>query len=221
MTNYDIKSIAQTVNGPIKKKEIGFTLMHEHIFCDLRKPENRNNFLNKKEEITIDNRFEINYYQNDNQQNLILDDYEKAVDELNSFREFGGNTIVELSTIGLNPEPKKLSKISQETGVNIIIGRGHYTDDYLDEYSLNSDVEDLRKLMFQHLQDGFEGTNIRAGLIGEIGCSWHLKESEKKSLQAALDIQNDIGVTISIHPGSNKDSPEEIVNFIENFKVNT
>ena len=220
MTNYGIKSIAQTVNGPIKKKEIGFTLMHEHIFCDLRKPENRINFLNKQEEIRIDNRFEINYYQNDNQQNLILDEYEKAVDELNFFREFGGNTIVELSTIGLNPEPKKLSKISQETGVNIIIGTGHYTDDYLDEYSLNSDVEDLRKLMFQHLQDGFEGTNIRAGLIGEIGCSWHLKESEKKSLQAALEIQNDIGVTISIHPGRNKDSPEEIVNFIENFKVN-
>ena len=75
-------------------------------------------------------------------------------------------------------------------------------------------------LMFQHLQDGFEDTNIRAGLIGEIGCSWHLKESEKKSLQAALEIQNDIGVTISIHPGRNKDSPEEIVNFIENFKAN-
>ena len=47
MTNYGKKSIAQTVNGPIKKKEIGFTLMHEHIFCDLRKPENRNNSKNK------------------------------------------------------------------------------------------------------------------------------------------------------------------------------
>ena len=103
MTNFDINSKAQTVNGPIKKKEIGFTLMHEHIFCDLRKPEHRKNILNKHEEIRIDNRFEINYYQNNNQQNLILDEYEKAVDELNFFREFGGNTIVELSTIGLNP----------------------------------------------------------------------------------------------------------------------
>ena len=42
--------------------------------------------------------------------------------------------------------------------------------------------------MYKHLQEGFEGTNIRAGLIGEIGCSWNLKNSEKKSLQAALEI---------------------------------
>ena len=48
MTNFDINSKAQTVNGPIKKKEIGFTLMHEHIFCDLRKPEHLNNILNEK-----------------------------------------------------------------------------------------------------------------------------------------------------------------------------
>ena len=49
--------------------------------------------------------------------------------------------------------------------------------------------------MSQHLQDGINGTNIRAGLIGELGCSWHLKETEKKSLLAALEIQDETGVT--------------------------
>ena len=32
MTNIGLKDLAQTVNGPIKKSELGFTLMHEHIF---------------------------------------------------------------------------------------------------------------------------------------------------------------------------------------------
>ena len=73
--------------------------------------------------------------------------------------------------------------------------------------------------MSQHLQDGFNGTNIRAGLIGELGCSWHLKETEKKSLLAALEIQYENGVTVSIHPGRHKDSPKEIIRFLEKNKV--
>ena len=220
MTKIGMKSFAQTVNGPIKKSELGFTLMHEHIFCDLREPEKRNNLLNDHEEITIKNRFEVDYYENKNQQNLILNEYEKATEELKIYKEFGGKTIVELSTIGINPEPIKLSKISQETGVNIILGTGCYTEDYLDEQTINFSVEDLRMLMSQHLQDGFNGTNIRAGLIGELGCSWHLKETEKKSLLAALEIQYENGVTVSIHPGRHKDSPKEIIKFLEKNKVN-
>ena len=100
------------------------------------------------------------------------------------------------------------------------MGTGCYTEDYLDEKTLNSSVEDLRILMSQHLHDGFDGTNIRAGLIGELGCSWHLKETEKKTLHAALEIQDETGVTISIHPGRHRDSPQEIIKFLENFKVN-
>ena len=57
MTNIGMKDLAQTVNGPIKKNKLGFTLMHEHIFCDLRKPEKRIDLLNEQEEITIKNRF--------------------------------------------------------------------------------------------------------------------------------------------------------------------
>ena len=106
-----MNSFAQTVNGPIKNSELGFTLMHEHIFCDLREPLKRNNLLNDHEEITIKNRFEVDYYENKNQQNLILNEYEKAVEELKIYKKFGGKTIVELSTIGINPEPIKLSKI--------------------------------------------------------------------------------------------------------------
>ena len=219
MTSFDMEYRAQTVNGLVKKSDIGFTLMHEHIFCDLRKPVDRNIFFDNQEKISIDNRFEVNYYQNKNLQNLVLDEYEKAVNELNIYREFGGHTIVELSTIGINPERKKLSQISKETGVNIIIGTGHYTNDYLNANSRNSSLEDIQMIMYKHLQEGFEGTNIRAGLIGEIGCSWHLKKSEKKSLQAALEIQDKLGVTLSIHPGRHKNSPEEIVKFLEKFKV--
>ena len=62
MTNIGKKDLAQTVNGPIKKSELGFTLMHEHIFCDLRKPEKRNSLLNDQEEITIKNRFEVTIF---------------------------------------------------------------------------------------------------------------------------------------------------------------
>ena len=46
MTNIELKCFAQTVNGPITKNDLGFTLIHEHLFCDFRKPENRYENLN-------------------------------------------------------------------------------------------------------------------------------------------------------------------------------
>ena len=53
---------AQTVNGFVEEKKLGNTLMHEHIFCDLRKPGQRSSFFGNHDEITIDNRFEVNYF---------------------------------------------------------------------------------------------------------------------------------------------------------------
>ena len=75
---------AQTVNGFVEEKQLGLTLMHEHIFCDLRKPGQRGRFFGNHEEITIENRFEVNYFQNKNLNNLILDEYEKSIQVLKS-----------------------------------------------------------------------------------------------------------------------------------------
>lgn len=46
---------------------------------------------------------------------------------------------------------------------------------------------------------GVDGGDVRCGIIGEIGCSWPLVDTERRSLQAAAIAQketgNDVGET--------------------------
>jgi phosphotriesterase-related protein len=55
---------------------------------------------------------------------------------------------------------------------------------------------------------------IRAGIIGEIGCSWPLHENERKVLRAAAQAQQPTGASISVHPGRNKKAPFEIIEIL-------
>lgn len=60
------------------------------------------------------------------------------------------------------------------------------------------------------ITSGVDGTNIRAGIIGEIGCSWPLQDSERRILRAAARAQQITGALMTIHPGRNAKAPLEI-----------
>ncbi|MEM7567826.1 MAG: aryldialkylphosphatase, partial [Pseudomonadota bacterium] len=62
---------------------------------------------------------------------------------------------------------------------------------------------------------GVDGTDIRAGLIGEIGCSWPLEPVEERALVAAARAQARTGATISVHPGRHPDACEQILDVLE------
>ena len=64
---------AQTVTGAVPASGLGRTLMHEHILCDLRDPASRENGQTWPE-ITMQNRFRTDYFQNRNQAIMLLDE---------------------------------------------------------------------------------------------------------------------------------------------------
>ena len=47
--------------------------------------------------------------------------------------------------------------------------------------------------MLQEIREGIGSTGVRCGLIGEIGCSYPLQDSEKRALQAAAMVQQQSG----------------------------
>ena len=57
-------------------------------------------------------------------------------------------------------------------------------------------------------------TGVRAGIIGEVGCSWPLHPNERKSLRAAARAQRETGAPISIHPGRDQAAPFEILEIL-------
>ena len=79
----------QTVTG-CAGGELGRTLMHEHILCDLRAPDPARASPSDGEAITMENRFEIDYFQNRNPLNMFLDEDDVAVRELSACKEIGG-----------------------------------------------------------------------------------------------------------------------------------
>lgn len=65
--------------------------------------------------------------------NIVLDSISDAVDELKLFRQAGGGTICDVTTVGIRCKTEDLPQISRESGVNIIMGTGYYVGNYLSE----------------------------------------------------------------------------------------
>ena len=204
---------AQTVTGTVPASGLGRTLMHEHVLCDLRDPATRDNG-KIWPEITMENRFQTDYFQNHNQANMLLDEDDVAVRELKRFREAGGGAVVELTIGGLRPQPERLAEIAAGAGVSIIIGAGYYADAYLPEAIRNAEIDELQSVMSMQVNDGAWGSGVRAGIIGEIGCSWPLLPSECRMLVAAARTQRASGAAITIHPGRNPDAPGQIAGIL-------
>jgi phosphotriesterase-related protein len=98
----------------------------------------------------------------------------------------GGRAIVELTVGGLKPDPEGLAEIARATGVHIVMGCGHYVEEYQGLQNFDRDVDDFAQEIIGQLLEGAWGTGIRAGLIGEIGCQAPWTELERRVMRGAL-----------------------------------
>ena len=166
----------QTVNGPIEPGELGVTLMHEHVFCDLSarfrgtgrnlpsEPSLTKPFRNSRS-VAGDGRSRIS-----NLDNLMVDNMEDAVSELLDFKKAGGQTLVDQTTRGIGRDPEAIRAVSNLTGLNIVAGTGYYV-----EFTHPADMptrseESLAEEMTREIVEGLGDAQIRCGIIGELGC---------------------------------------------------
>ena len=156
----------------------------------------------------------VSYNYFSNRDNLLLKDEETAIRELMLYKRAGGGTLVEASTIGLGRDPRGLRRIAKATGVNIVMGAGFYVDDVHPDGMDERSESDLADQIAGEILSGVDGTDIRAGIIGEIGCSWPLTANERKVLRAAAAAQRRTGSAVLIHPGRNQDAPKEVLDVL-------
>ncbi|MBO7215062.1 MAG: phosphotriesterase-related protein [Clostridia bacterium] len=129
--------------------------------------------------------------------NLLLDNEQVAIDELNFFKEAGGNTVVDASLDGIGRDPEALVRISKATGLNIIMGTGFYVGETHPKALDDMTDEEIGELMIKELNEGVNG--IKAGYIGEIGISEIFDDKERRVLRAAAYAQKKTGVAINVH----------------------
>uniref|UniRef100_A0A069DT59 Uncharacterized protein n=1 Tax=Panstrongylus megistus TaxID=65343 RepID=A0A069DT59_9HEMI len=208
----------QTVLGDVKAHDLGITLTHEHFNLRfghffVKPPENLSTFLEGN--ITLKNVGYIRQYPYSNKSNLEF--YGKEVDdavleEMYLFKKSGGGTILENTTHGLDPNVELMKKVMQNTGINVILGTGHYVAGVQNNNTLNETTEQIYKTMLKDLTDGYEEDNsVKAGFIGEVGSSWPMHDFEKRCIEAVGMLQSALNCAVSFHPGRHSKCPWEIL----------
>lgn len=215
-----LSGMAQTVLGPVDANKLGKTLLHEHVLCDIRPPDWRSRETAGRQ-IEISDHWPINYGEIEAPGNLQLDEEDVAIAELLLMKAEGGQTVVDLSCGGLNPNPDGLKRISEATGVHIVMGCGYYVDDYQDRANIGRSADSFAEEMLTQLFKGAWGSDIRAGIIGEIGCQAPWTDLEKCVMDGAAIAMKESGAALSIHPGRHPDQPQEIADFLLERDVDT
>jgi len=162
----------------------------------------------------------VQYHVLKNKHNLMLDSIDTAVNELGLFKIAGGGTIVEMTTHGIGRNPKSLEEIAKKSNVNIIAGAGYYVDKVHPEDMSKKTIDVIETQIIREVQEGIYDTNIKAGVIGEIGTSWPITENEIKVVRAAARASLKTGAAINIHPGRCDTAPLAVLEILKQEGVN-
>ena len=213
---------AQTVLGLVEPNDLGITLPHEHLLIDQTvggvyfvEPQEISQRTLAHQPVTLENLNWVRYNMKDSKDNQMLVDEEMAIKEATLFKRRGGRTIVDQTNIGIGRDPQALVRISNATGLNIVMGSGYYVDGPLTEAERNAKTEeDIAAEIVRDVTVGVGDTGVRSGMIGELGCAWPLKPNEKKVLRAGAIAQKETGAPMNIHPGRNEEAPIEIMDIL-------
>ena len=198
---------ALTVNGPVPPEQLGISLMHEHLFCDLWREVKLDNITSNEDLALVHQKLGLGNlrFARDGKpirDNYILDDEAVITEEVMEFRKIGGRTIVEVTNIGLGRNPLALQRVASATGLNIVMGAGWYQKAFHPPDMDQRTVEDLTEEIVRDVTVGVGDTGICAGIIGEIGVNGNpITSNEEKSIRATARASRITGAAISLHHG--------------------
>jgi len=227
MVTEDKTGLAQSVTGLINPTELGITLTHEHLLFDssykkTKLPIGYTTSIPTEaslrdlyyKPVSFETLGWIRHHGIHNIDNGKLLDINTAIEEVDLFKQYGGGTLVDVTSIGIARDPIGLARISRHTGINIIMGASFYVDAAhpvdMDELS----EDEIFEKIVEDITEGVEGTGIKSGIIGEVGCSWPLTDNELKVLRASGRAQQATGAPLLIHPGRHETSPFEIIDIL-------
>lgn len=207
--------MAQTVLGPIPSERLGVTTTHEHLLVDLsglqKAPVEASRRAKFFAPVSMELLGSFNYAGQTNLDNSRLLDIETAIGEALLFKRAGGDTIVEATSVGIGRDPDGLRQIARATGLNVVMGASYYVG-LSHPADMDAKTEDdILDEIVRDIQAGVGHSGVRAGMIGEVGCSWPLTPNERKVLRASGRAQRRTGAPLLIHPGRHEAAPGEIV----------
>ena len=189
----------QTVTGWIENSQVERVLPHEHILCDLRKlvaPLDNGIFYDK---VALSNYGALSRNPYAVLDNAVLDDRQTAISEMEGLMNVGFNLIADATTSDFGRDIHFFRELTEKTGIHIVAGTGNYTDAAVSAEFKSKSVAEMRQIILDELLVGIDGTDSKAGMIGEIGSSDKMTEAELKFIQAAAEAQHETGFGMHIH----------------------
>jgi phosphotriesterase-related protein len=132
--------------------------------------------------------------------NLVQLDTELAIKELSFYRRAGGNSIIDMTNVGLARDPLALKAISLATGVNVIMGCGFYVGASHPPRVQSMSIDEIAQEIVNDITTGMDGTDVKPGIIGEIGTTPPLKENEIKVMRGAARAHLKTKLKVNVHP---------------------
>ena len=166
----------ETLRGPVDTAQLGFTLMHEHVFVLSQGVlENFPSVWNEEEQATA------------------------ARAKLRELPEAGVNTIVDLTVLGLGRNIPRLLEVVGDIPLNVIIATGLYTYDQLPRYFESRDEDAMADLFVRDITDGIQGTGVKAAVLKCATDEPGVTPGVEKVLRGVARAHRRTGVPISTH----------------------
>jgi phosphotriesterase-related protein len=164
-----------TVRGAISPDELGHTQMHDHLFADLSWARHRWLAMPITDEVQI-------------------------TEEIRLYGQAGGGTLVDPVLEHIGRLPEAMRRVSEATGVHVVMGTGFYREPYYPEFVNKLPTQDIADYIVDEIENGVGDTGIKPGIIGEIGLDkrW-VQGVEERVLRAAARAQVATGLAITTH----------------------
>lgn len=177
----------QTVLGPVPVDRLGKTLMHEHVLVsfpgaefDPRYPFDRKAFI------------------------------DLAVSRLQDLVAHGVSTFVDPCPIEMGRDVRLLAEISERSGMHIVCSTGFYYEGMgIPAYWRHASLEEISDLYVREIEQGIDGTHIRAGILKCATSAPNITELERRCLTAASIAHKRTGVPILTHTENGQCGPDQ------------
>ncbi len=165
-----------TTLGPKRADQLGPILPHEHVFVDLRTPD------------------QPGYAQAETAAVIAL-----MAPEIDTARQQGWTALVECTPVGVGRRADILRAVSEATGFPLVVPTGIYREPWVPAWAQAASEEQLQAWMTGELTDQIETSGVRAGFIKLSAGDDGLTECETKILRAAARAASATGATIGSH----------------------
>ena len=174
----------ETVQGPIETSQLGWTLMHEHVFV-------------------LSTEIKENFPEDWGDEEQRVAD---AVERLRNLKKAGVDTIVDLTVIGLGRYIPRIQRIAEAADINIVVATGIYTYNEVPHYyhfrgpgTLFEGPELMVDMFVRDITEGIAGTGVKAAILKCATDEPGVTAGVERVLRAVAKAHRLTGVPISTH----------------------